>query len=57
MICDSCKRNWNGGMRSHCPHPNAKEKGIKRICYYCCMKCKYANKEGLGIGCTLWDKK
>lgn len=56
MICDCCKKNWSGGMRSHCPHPNAKEKGIKRICYYCCIKCKYSKRVGSGIDCTLWTK-
>lgn len=58
LYCDKCGRPSADCAIRYCPHPAVlrwygRDEMVK-ICYYCCQKCRFAEKVGLspGLGCA-----
>lgn len=49
LRCSVCGHVYAEYTSRECPHPSVQRKygdakGIARVCYYCCKKCKFAVK-------------
>jgi hypothetical protein len=51
--CDRCNRLFHSYSVAHCTHEAVNKYYGKRICMYCCMKCKHHTKDRIGVGCEL----